>query len=90
MGTGTSLRLFFFKVREEAQIPIALTSNKKNSKENNSCMSGNVNINGMHCSPKLSITWKAEGLIFFFCDPNTHKVYPKACLGGMLEDKEPR
>lgn len=88
MGTETSLWLLFFKVHEEVQIPVALTSNKKNSKENNSCTSWNVNINGMHCSPKLSITWKAEGLIFFFCDPNTHKVYPKACLDGTLEDKE--
>lgn len=52
-------------------------------------MSWNVNTNGIQHNPTLSISCKAEGLIFFFCDPNTHKLYQKVCLGGMLEDKEP-
>lgn len=41
-------------------------------------MSWNVNTNGIQHNPTLSISCKAEGLIFFFCDPNTHKLYQKS------------
>lgn len=74
---GTSLGLFFSKVHREVQIPVALVNNKKNSKENKSCTPWNVKIDSVDCSPKLSIRWKAEDLIFFLCDSNTLKIAQK-------------